>query len=146
MNKQEARNELEGKRGFFQHWIGYSQRLALLQALRGEEGDYFADLLTKLKERIEAMPKTYETEAIERKDKVIHLHYFRGSVDAWIVEKDMGDESGDLLQLQAFGFVDVGGGSLQEADMGYISIQELIELGVEMDLYWEPKTVGELVQ
>ena len=28
--------------------------------------------------------------------------------------------------------------------MGYISIDELIKHGAELDLYWNPKTVGEI--
>ena len=142
MSRTEAIKALSSTDGFFRHWMPYSQRIALTQALSGEEGNYFATLLTELKARIEAMPKTYETEDTPMKDKVIHLHYFRGGIDAWIVEKDIGDGTEDLRQLQAFGLQSFSG--LPEAEWGYISIAELISYEVELDLYWTPKTVKEL--
>lgn len=89
---------------------------------------------------------TYNTEDIETADKVLHLHYFGGGVDAWIVERDVGDDpagDGTGPQLQAFGKITVMGG-WRDAEWGYISIAELIENGVELDFYWEAKTVKEM--
>lgn len=140
MNIKEAGKALSNT-GFFRHWMGNAQRMALLAALRGEEGEYFAKMLTELQAKLESMPKTYEQDGLGE-DAVVHLHYFRGSVDAWITEKDMGDESGDLLQLQAFGKITLTGDK-DDAELGYISIQELIDNGVELDLYWTPKPLKE---
>lgn len=137
MNRLEARNELEGVRGFFRHWMGYSQRLALLNALRGEEGDHFATMLGELKARIEAMPKPYATEEVDCPDKIVHLHYFGGPIDIHVVERDSSDE-----QLQAFGYVNMGDDDC--AEWGYVSIQEAIDAGVELDLYWTPKAFKEV--
>ena len=142
MTRTEAVSSLSSSTGFFRHWISYSQRSALIYGLMGEESNFFVELLTTLKARIESMPQTYETEATDCKDKVIYLHYFGGSIDAWIAEKDIGDGTEDLRQLQAFGLQSFSG--LPEAEWGYVSIQELIDHGIELDLYWKPKTVKEL--
>ena len=78
---------------------------------------------------------------------MVHLHYFGGSVDAWIVERDMGDSKyQDEIgpQYQAFGPITLYGESIRDSEWGYISIQELIENGIELDLYWTPKAVKEV--
>ena len=56
-------------------------------------------------------------------DAVVYLHYFRGGMDWYITEKDMEEE-----QHQAFGLADLGYGG----ELGYISIQELIDNGVSL--------------
>lgn len=138
----EAVKTLSSNDGFFRHWISHSQRVALLQSLRGEEREFFAQRLTDLKARIEAMPKSYETDR-QGHSAIVYLHYFRGSVDAWIIERDRGDDTDDLRQHQAFGKVCLTGDK-QDAELGYVSIEELIENGVELDLYWQPVTLREL--
>lgn len=148
MNKQETLAALNGETGFFRHWIGLYQRLVLIQLVQGEEGQFYVDLLTNLKTTIEEMPKTYETEDVQIKDKVVHLHYFGGTVDAWIVERDMGDQAGQVEigpQHQAFGPVTLSAESIADSEWGYISIQDLIDNNIEIDLHWEPKTVKEVV-
>ncbi len=142
MNTAEAIKSLASTDGFFRHWMAYEQRVALTQVLKGEEANFFTQMLTDLKARIEAMPESYQTDG-QGDDAIVYLHYFRGSVDAWITEKDKGDGTDDLSQHQAFGLISLGGGR-REAELGYISIQELIENGVELDMYWEPKPLKEL--
>ena len=44
-------------------------------------------------------------------------------------------------QVQAFGVADLGMGP----EAGYISIPELLENGAELDLYFTPKRIGELL-
>lgn len=124
-------------------FMPYAQRLALLDALRGEEAEGIAEIVLTAVERIRNTPKTYETDNIETKDKITHLHYFLGGVEAWIVERDIGDGTetpGEGEQLQAFGKITLTGDK-DDAEWGYISIQELIENGVELDLYFEPQNV-----
>jgi len=147
MNKHEALASLNSETGFFRHWMRRSQRMAIAEAIRGEEGEYFVNLLIDLKYVIENMPRTYETEEQRMQDKVIYLHYFGGSVDAWIVERDLGGgkyqaEIGP--QHQAFGPITLCGESVGDSEWGYISIQELIDNGIELDLHWEPKTIKEV--
>lgn len=105
--------------------------------LKGEEGDFFVDMLTELDQRIAAMPKTYDTEGISRNDMIVHLHYFTSSSDWYIVEKDM-----EKNQQQAFGYV-ILNGDVEMGELGYVSIEELVQSPwVELDLYWKPKKLG----
>ena len=81
--------------------------------------------------RLEEAPKLYETEDIEIKEVAVKLFY--GSFTLYVVEFN----SSDRL---AFGYMK------NEADdylseWGYSSIDELIELGFEMDLYFENRMI-----
>ena len=126
--KLEAAKAIE----FLTAFIGRSQMSAITSAMRGEEKQFFFDKVVELQKQIQSMPKTYETDG--QGDKAIaYLHYFKGSGDWYITEKDSEDE-----QLQAFGLSDLGYGG----ESGYISIVELIKMNVEIDLYWTPKSVG----
>ena len=139
-NITKAREFLNGKARYFMPTV---ERRTLLANLDGEEGAGIADIVLAVAKTIETMPQTYQTEG-QGKAAVAHLHYFGGAVDAWIVERDMGDESGDLLQLQAFGLITLTG-NRQDAELGYINIMELIDNGIELDLHWTPKTISELM-
>lgn len=116
-------------------FIGKSQLSAMGAGVRGEEGQFFKDKFVEVAKVIEGMPKTYDTDG--QGDKAIaYLHYFKGAGDWYITEKDS-DTDGEG-QIQAFGYADLG----QGGELGYISIKELIESGVELDLYWSPKSIG----
>lgn len=146
MNQNEAMKSLASTDGFFRHWMSYTQRVALTQALRSEEGRHFVELLTDLKARIESSPKTYFNQDNGIEDPVVHLHYFRGGIDAWITERDVGDDAegdGLCVQHQAFGKITLTGDK-SDAEWGYISIQELIENEVELDLYWTPQPMSQV--
>ena len=111
-------------------------------ACRGEEGQYFRDMIETLKHTLATMPKTYETEDMSEDMKKATLHYFKGGSDWYIIEKDYGcpDDIIKGTQQQAYGFACLNGDD-ENAESGYISIQELIENGVELDLYYKPETV-----
>ena len=146
----------------------------ITDAMMGEEGDAFIEIIDRIHAMWQAMPKTYETsnppkseadagradldfsacnhaagEAPERArphrphleaaSALARLHYFTGGCDWWIVEKDA--DSDHAGQVQAFGVADLGMG----AELGYISIPELLENGAELDLYFTPKRMGELL-
>ncbi len=119
-------------------FIGNSERCTLIEDMRGEEKDFFFDMIAKLGERIKTMPKTYDQDGLGDK-AVVYLHYFKGGADWFITEKDA-ETPEEPGQRQAFGLADLfhDGGEL-----GYISIAELLKNGVELDLYWTPKTLGE---
>lgn len=146
----EARQHLNGT-ALLGNFMPYQQRLALLSALRGEEGEAIADLVLGAVRNILGTPMTYQTEEMESADKVLRLHYFLGGVDAWIIERDVGD-SGDPTavgagvgkQHQAYGKITLCGDGWEGAEWGYISIADLIANGVELDLYWQEKTVKEM--
>lgn len=117
-------------------FIGMAQLKCMGDAMRGEEKQFFFDLACEWAEKIEKMPKTYEQDGAGDA-AIIHLHYFKNGMDWWITEKDMEPE-----QLQAFGYVNLG--DPQNAELGYISIEELKQNGIEFDLYWKPKPLGEI--
>ena len=104
-----------------------------------EEKDFFKDMLEELTMHISKMPVAYEQDGLGDKT-VVHLHYFYGGSDWYITEKDNRE---DTEQYQAFGFV-VLNGDTQNAEMGYISIEELIGLGVGLDLYWQNCTLADV--
>ncbi len=72
-------------------------------------------------ERLNKIPRLYETEKIPVKDKLIHLHFFIGGCDWYIAEYD----GGDLF----FGFANLG--DIQNAEWGYISFSELKEIRID---------------
>lgn len=135
------------------NFMPISQRQCIRDGLRGEEQTFFAEKLREYAQRVTDMPKTGE--ALKNLEAVVYLHYFRGSTDAWITEKDVGDGTSDERQHQAFGAVNLYGTGLRiatiegqdylsgDAELGYVSIAELIENGVELDLHWTPKTLKE---
>jgi hypothetical protein len=96
-----------------------------------DEGEYFQNLIRSLATRIEGMPVTYDQEG-QGDEAIAYLHYFRGGSDWYITEKDV-DGGID----QAFGFV-VLNGDKANAEFGYISIAELAENGIELDLHFSP--------
>lgn len=116
-------------------YIGMPQRRALYDALKSEEGDYFAGMINGIAKIIDATPSTYGTDGV--KNKTIHLHYFIGRCDWWIVEKDI-DLDGEG-QIQAFGYADLGYGP----ELGYISLKEIINAGAELDCYFAPRPWSE---
>ena len=112
---------------------------ALLTGAQGEEKQFFFDKVAELAQTITTMPKTYEQDG-KGDQAIAYLHYFNaGNQDWYITEKDMGtpEEPG---QHQAFGLADLGYGG----ELGYISIVELVKAGVELDLYFKPRTLAEI--
>lgn len=119
-----------------QPFMPRQQAQILIQNLTAtEEAETFADIILTLAERVKAMPHPYETDG-QGKNALAQLHYFVGSYDGYIVEKDTSDK-----QIQAFGWASFGYGF----EAGYISIDELLELA-ELDLYFTPCPVGQVIR
>jgi hypothetical protein len=87
-----------------------------------------------LKDRILNMPGPYETDG--KGDHEVVLHYFINGSHWFIIERDSTEE-----QFQAFGYACLHG-NYQFAELGYISIRELIRHNVELDLHWEPQKLS----
>jgi hypothetical protein len=121
-----------------EHFMSESQRKCLQDFCAGEEGEYFKQLLLKLNSHIVCMPKNYETDG-QGDQAIVSLHYFVGGSDWWITERDMELRE----QKQAFGYACLNG-DVEMAELGYINIEELIRHGVELDLYFEPMTLGQV--
>jgi len=124
----QALNELQKRQLMPQGEIG-----ALLESLKGEEGIAIAETIKKVWLTFQTMPKTYATEGKDA--PTAHLHYFTGSWDWYITEKDAEPE-----QAQAFGFVKSE--LCPEGEWGYISLEEITEAGAELDLYFTPAPVS----
>ena len=116
-------------------FIPYAQFKTMTQLCRGEEGDHFRDKFQEYAERFATMPKTYEQDGMGD-NAVAHLHYFTGSADWYITERDMEAE-----QHQAFGWADLGYGG----ELGYISLVEICQHpSVDLDLYFAPAALAEI--
>ena len=125
-------------------FIGRDQLSVMQMNCNGEEGAYFKTMIEHLKNKIATMPKTYETDG-QGDDAMVSLHYFKNGSDWYIVERDAGSSDDEVqgVQAQAFGFACLNG-DYENAELGYISITELIRLGVELDLYYKPERIGDV--
>ena len=128
-------NQEETKMNISQ-FISKQQMDSIRSGLQGEEGKFFGDKIREMNNVINTMPKTYE-QGGKGYQAIAYLHYFRGGMDWYITESDMEDE-----QHQAFGLANLGHG----AELGYISIEELIANDAELDLYWVPATLSQIKQ
>lgn len=126
----QATAAFQALRGF----ISPAQMSAMADVCRSEEKQFMFDKLAALVDTTGTMPKTYETDG-QGNAAVVFLHYFVKNCDFYITEKDMETE-----QHQAFGLADLGYGG----ELGYISIQDILKNGAELDLYWTPKTLQEI--
>ncbi len=119
-------------------FLSTSQYLAMLDYCKGEEGAFFEGKFQEMARRVSAMPKTYETS--KTADPLVSLHYFMGGSDWYIIEKDIEDGV-----TQAFGYA-ILNGDLMCAELGYISISELVGIGVDFDLHFKPAPLSEIRQ
>ena len=74
------------------------------------------------KERLEKIPKLYETELTQLQDKLIYLHFFIGACD-WFISEFNGD---DLF----FGFAILNNDYIN-AEWGFVSFGELKDVKVD---------------
>ena len=127
-------NELIEAIATLRKFMAPSQINFMVSQIRGEEHQFFIDKIKEMANLVNTMPKTYEQDG-KGGEAVVYLHYFFRGMDWYIIERDM-----EVVQYQAFGYADLGHG----AEAGYISIVELIQNGIELDLHFTPKTVNEL--
>ena len=116
-------------------FIGNAQRRVFVDLAFSEERQFFFDKMVELAGVVSSMPVTYETDG-QGDQALVYLHYFTASCDWYITERDCLPE-----QLQAFGMANLGNGG----ELGYISIVELLACGAELDLYWTPKILAEVL-
>ncbi|MFA6395871.1 MAG: hypothetical protein WCW84_07880 [Sulfurimonas sp.] len=92
-------------------------------------------------DKLATMPKTYELDGISPKPVGIKL--FNSSMTAYVTEADRGSEDDEFegSQTQAFGYF--YNESYGEGEWGYINVDELIECGFEMDLYFEDQFIDD---
>jgi hypothetical protein len=121
-------------------YVSVPQLKVMVAGSQGEEKDYFQAKILEMGNLIQTMPKTYEQDGKGEK-ALASLHYFNPSSDWYILEKDISAEIDG--NFQAFGFA-ILNGDTQNAELGYISIEELVLHGVELDLHFEPMTLKEI--
>lgn len=128
--------------GALVHFICKRQRAVIMSLMAGEEGDWFAQKMLDLDAAIKLMPVTGANAEVDTKDQVVHLHYFIGGIDSWITELDASAPEDDGDHHQAYGAQRLNPG--WDAEFGYISLPELLESNIELDLHWTPKPWGEV--
>lgn len=105
-------------------------------AQSGESKAFWREKFVELAERIDAMPVTYEQDGQDQQ-AVAYLHYFVGSVDIYVTEKDMDGDG----TLQAYGQADLGDGP----EVGYLSIPEYVDVAaMNLDLHFKPATLAKI--
>ena len=95
------------------------------------------------KERLDKIPRLYETEDVPLEDKLIYLHFFIGGCDWYIAEYD----GEDLF----WGYA-ILNNDFQNAEWGYISfsalkentIEEWLEVDCEPEKVWKVKKASEI--
>ena len=117
-----------------------SQFKCVLELMRGEEGQFFAETINRVADIWANTPKTYETDG-QDKTRLARLHYYTCSADWWIIEKDS-DTDGEG-QIQAFGIADLGMGC---REYGYISLVEILEVGAELDFHFTPMCACDIMK
>ena len=113
---------------------------AMRAGLQGEEFKHFSDKFMEYGERIKAMPKTYEQDG-KGDQAIAYLHYFNAGNQNWYITEKDAETPDQPGQHQAFGLADLGN---YGAELGYISIVELVKHGVELDLYFTPCKLAEI--
>jgi bifunctional non-homologous end joining protein LigD len=133
-----ARTELQANIETITPFVPVGQLATLKELVKGGEGNFYAEKIQEMAQTVRTMPQTGETR--EQGEKaVVQLRYFWGDYcEALITEKDKGNAGeADPGQHQAFGSVDTGVGH----ELGFVSIAEIIQTPVELDLYFEPKSL-----
>jgi len=89
------------------------------------------------KERLDKIPRLYETEHIPLKEKLIHLHFFIMDTDFFICEYDGEDTF--------WGFV-ILNGDMQMAEWGYINFEEVrsIKVAEVFEVDCEPENLWKI--
>lgn len=104
-----------------------------------------AKLMTK--EILKALPKLYATDGVPLEKKVPVCKFFGGGRGTWYVFEGNPQPDGDI---EFFGYVVSPQGSGDEC--GYFTLNELksarfqFGLGIERDLYFTPKPMGEILK
>lgn len=114
-------------------FMNRSQITAMVNAILYSDSKWVYSKLVELLNIVQQMPATYETDE-QGADAIVYLHYFMAGCDWYITEKDVSPD-----QQQAFGWADMGCG-----EYGYISIEEIIAGGADLDLFWDPVPVGSI--
>jgi ppGpp synthetase/RelA/SpoT-type nucleotidyltranferase len=101
---------------------------------RGDSDDIF-EHYENLIEGYREIPTLYFQDE-KGKNAIVYLHYFSGGSDWYITELDKENNEG-------FGYV-ILNGDTQNAEFGYINMNELANSNIQIDLYWSFETLNEI--
>ena len=87
----------------------------------------------------QTIPELYETENVPLEEKVMHRRYQIREIGFYWLVSEL-DKEGNL----AFGYANLNDDRF--AEWGYISIQELLDNGAEIDREWKPCTFTEAME
>lgn len=95
------------------------------------------------RERLDKIPRLYDTEKVPVEEKLILLHFFIGACDWYVAEFDGEDTFWGYAILN---------GDLQNAEWGYFSFAELrditvkglVEVDCELETIWRVKMFREI--
>lgn len=96
-------------------------------------------LSSSIREHVDALQdviKQVEDAKHSKDENIAYLHYFSGGSDWYINNIDENNI--------AFGYTMLNG-DIEMAEFGYIDINEITSLGVELDLYYEPAPFKEVI-
>lgn len=130
-NKEQYLKELE----FLKDWLSTEQYATLMSMQTSEDFEGIADRIHYVYESIKQAPNVGSTDG-QGKDAIVQLHYFRNGADWYFTE--LNDHN------DGFGFVDLGIG--QGLELGYITPSEVSSSGAEIDLYFEAKSMNEIIK
>ena len=94
------------------------------------------------KERLERIPRLYETENISCKDKLIHLHFFISGCDWYVAEYDGEELFFGYAILWDHRYAEWGYFSL--AEMKDIKIDGWLEIDCETEESWTVRKASEI--
>ncbi|MBI2938368.1 MAG: hypothetical protein HYY22_09185 [Thaumarchaeota archaeon] len=84
----------------------------------------------------DSIPKLYESESVPFERKIIHQRYQLSYVGFYWLIAEL-----DRKENLAFGYANLNDD--QNAEWGYVSIEEILENGAELDRAWKPCTYSE---
>lgn len=128
---------------YLEPYLPPHQAEAIKSNLRGEEGEYFMQLLCDLAEQFMFAPRTYDQSDV--RDPIAHFHYFKGGYDCYVTELDIGDPEcpDDLTQHQVRAYARYDH-MPEYAELSYAHFPELFESKVDLDFHWEPTPLSEI--
>jgi len=129
-----------------QHFLP-KQQLQYLRSLGIEGQEEMAETIAKLEQQLATIPR--KPQGTDAQESIVYAHYFLGDSHWWILDY--------IKQDDMFFCYAVLNGDFQMAEVGYTALSELktnaisiagtrIKKGVELDFYWNPKTLKEVLQ
>lgn len=110
-------------------FIGNAQLKSFCDGIRGKDGQMIVDYLLGIVNCLKSIPELYETDSDDL-NVLAYLHYNFKNED-WYITELGGSENG--LQ-KCFGLY-LSPDNKSKID--FINVQDLIERGISLDLYWE---------